>query len=57
MTREEAKEHIDQIRRNEFGFDEATGQPSLNPLIAKLRRALKQLARESLSTRTTTFSS
>ena len=44
MTREEAKQHIEQIRRNEFGFDDTTGQPSLNPLIAKLHRALNQLA-------------
>ena len=44
MTREKAKQHVEQIRRNEFGFDDTTGQPSLNPLVAKLRRALKQLA-------------
>jgi hypothetical protein len=44
VTREEAKKHIEQIRRNEFGFDDATGRPSQSPLIAKFRRALKQLA-------------
>lgn len=44
MTREEAKQHIEQIRRERFWLDDASHKPSENPLMAMLRRALNQLA-------------
>lgn len=44
MEREEAKQHIEQIRRERFWLDDASRRPSENPLMAMLRRALNQLA-------------
>ncbi|HEY9171700.1 MAG TPA: hypothetical protein VI136_05390 [Verrucomicrobiae bacterium] len=44
MTREEAKQHIERIRQKEFWLDDSSRKPSENPLMAKLRRALNQLA-------------
>ncbi|MCL4850900.1 MAG: hypothetical protein KJZ78_05895, partial [Bryobacteraceae bacterium] len=44
MKREEAKQHIDEIRRERFWLDDASRLPSQNPLMAMLRRALNQLA-------------
>ena len=44
MTREEAKQHVEQIRRERFWLDDASRKPSENPLMAMLRRALSQLA-------------
>ena len=43
MTPEEAKEHIEQVRRERFWLDDASRAPSENPLMAMLRRALNQL--------------
>lgn len=44
MTREEAKLHIREIRRERFWLDNTSRKPSANPLMAMLRRALNQLA-------------
>jgi hypothetical protein len=44
MTREEAKHHIEEVRRERFWLDDTTRQPSQNPLLGMLRRALNQLA-------------
>lgn len=44
MTREEAGQHIEQIRRELFWLDDTTRQPSENPLLGMLRRALNQLS-------------
>jgi len=44
VTREEAKQHIEQLRRQRFWLDDASRKPGENPLMAMLRRALNQLA-------------
>jgi hypothetical protein len=44
MTREKAKQHIEQVRRERFWLDDASRKPGENPLMAMLRRALNQLA-------------
>ncbi len=44
MTRKEAKQHIEHIRRERFWLDDVSHKPSENPLMAMLRRALNQLA-------------
>ena len=44
MTREEAKQHIDQVRLERFWLDSASRKPSENPLMAMLRNALNLLA-------------
>lgn len=38
MTQEEAKQHIEQVRRERFWLDDVTRQPSQNPLLGMLRR-------------------
>ena len=44
MRREEAKEHIEQIRREQYWLDDPARSPADNPLMGRLRRALDQLA-------------
>ena len=44
MEREEAKQHIKQIRQDRFWLDATSRKPSDNPLMAMLCRALNQLA-------------
>jgi hypothetical protein len=44
MTSAEAKQHILEIRKDRFWLDDATREPSQNPLLGMLRRALNQLA-------------
>lgn len=44
MTKLEAKQHVEQIRRERFWLDDASRSPSENPLMAMLGRAMNQLA-------------
>src|SRR5665213_1578954 len=44
MTSAEAKQHILEIRKDRFWLDDTTREPSQNPLLGMLRRALNQLA-------------
>lgn len=44
MSRDEARQHIEQIRRDRFWLDDASRKPSENPLMGMLRRALNQLS-------------
>ncbi len=44
MSREEAKHHVEEIRRARFWLDDTSHKPSENPLMAMLRRALNHLA-------------
>jgi hypothetical protein len=44
MTREEAKQHIAEIRRERFWLDDLARRPSENPLLGMLRRTLSQIA-------------
>ena len=44
MPLQEAKQHIQQIRRERFWLDDASRKPGENPLMAMLGRALSQLA-------------
>jgi hypothetical protein len=43
-TRDEAKQHIAQIRSEQYWLDSPTRNPGDNPLMGRLRRALNQLA-------------
>lgn len=44
MTNGEARHHVQRIRRDIFWLDDPTRAPGHNPLMARLRRALNQLA-------------
>jgi HSP90 family molecular chaperone len=45
MPRGEAKEHIQEIRQQQFWLDDGRGKPRVNPLRVMLSRALEQLAK------------